>query len=208
LTSGSESAILVTDAKLLLDAIDWAIAENNRPGGPYFQKIDTTRIAVMGQSCGGMQALEVSSDSRITTTVVLNSGVFEVLADSMRSRENFPKVTKSDLAKIHGPVVFFTGGKSDALDANAADDFNRINQVPVFYATYDFSDKVEETGYKGYGHYPATYREPNGGDFAAASVAWLKWQLMDDKETARIFTGQPCGLAKNPKWHITKKNIE
>lgn len=207
MSSGSESAILVTNSKLLLTAIDWAIQENLRKESQYFQKIDTSMIAAMGQSCGGMQALEVSSDPRINTTVVLNSGVFESLADSMRIRENFPTVKKSDLEKIHGPVVYFTGGKTDALDSNAADDFNRINHVPVFYATYDFTDKAK-AGYGGYGHYPATFREPNGGDFAIATVAWLKWQLKGDREAAKMFIGNPCGLTKNPKWIVEKKKIE
>ena len=208
MSSGSESAILVTGPGLMLDAIDWAISENNRPGSPYFQKIETTRIAAMGQSCGGMQAIEISAnDSRISTTVVLNSGLFTALADSMSRRENFPKATKSDLMKIHGPVAYFTGGKTDALDANAADDFNRINQVPVFYAAYDFTDKAQ-AGYGGYGHYPATFREPNGGDFAIAAVAWLKWQLKNDKEAAKMFKGNPSGLSKNSKWTVSKKNID
>lgn len=207
ISSGSESAILVTNSKLLLTAIDWAIQENSRKESPYFQKIDTSMIAAMGQSCGGMQALEVSSDPRINTTVVLNSGVFESLADSMRTKENFPTVKKSDLAEIHGPVAYFTGGKTDALDANAADDFNWINHVPVFYATYDFTDKAK-VGYGGYGHYPATFREPNGGDFAIATVAWLKWQLKGDHEAAKMFVGNPCGLTKNPKWIVLKKKIE
>lgn len=208
ISSGSESAILVTNSKLLLTAIDWAILENSRKESPYFQKIDTSMIAAMGQSCGGMQALEVSSDPRINTTVVLNSGVFESLADSMRTRENFPTVKKSDLAEIHGPVVYFTGGKHDALDVNAADDFSRINHVSIFYATYDFSEMAEKSGYGGYGHYPATYREPNGGDFAIATVAWLKWQLKGDHEAAKMFIGNPCGLIKNPKWIVSKKKIE
>jgi len=207
LTSGSESAILVTDSKLLLDAIDWAISESNRQESPYFQKIETTKIAAMGQSCGGMQALDVSSDSRITTTVVLNSGLFPVLADSMKV-PNFPTTTKSDLGKIHSSVAYFTGGENDALNTNAADDFKSINQVPILYATYDFTDKVKESGFKGYGHYPATYREPNGGDFADASVAWLKWQLKGDDDAAKMFIGNPCGLTKNSKWTVTKKNIE
>jgi hypothetical protein len=123
-------------------------------------------------------------------------------------RNNFPAATKSDLRKIHSPVAYFTGGASDALTVNAADDFKRINQVPVFFATYDFADKVKETGHRGYGHYPATYREPNGGDFAITCVAWLNWQLKGDKEAANMFIGNPCGLAKNPKWTVMKKSID
>ena len=37
-----------------IEAIDWAIAENSRAGSPYFGKLDPTKVAVMGQSCGGL----------------------------------------------------------------------------------------------------------------------------------------------------------
>ena len=30
------------------------------------------------------------------------------------------------------------------------------------------------------GHYPATYRQPNGGAFAVAVNAWLDWHLKGD----------------------------
>src|SRR5690554_6928860 len=61
----------------LSDAIDWAIAQNNDPNSLYYQKIDTSNIAVSGMSCGGLQALEVASDPRIATLGVFNSGVLK-----------------------------------------------------------------------------------------------------------------------------------
>ena len=91
---------------------------------------------------------------------------------------------------------------------NVEDDFKWIDQVPVMVAKYDFSDRIKETGNKGIGHYPATYRNPNGGDFAVAALAWLKWQLKGDQEAARMFRGDPCGLVKNSKWTVNKKNID
>lgn len=60
-----------TQASQLLDAIDWAIAEHARPESRYAGKLAPDKIAVMGQSCGGLQALAVSPDPRITTSVVL-----------------------------------------------------------------------------------------------------------------------------------------
>ena len=62
------------DDHLLLDAIDWAVRQNGDRSSRFYNKLDTTRIAAMGQSCGGLQALAVSHDPRITTTVVWNSG--------------------------------------------------------------------------------------------------------------------------------------
>ena len=51
----------------LVKAIDWAIAENARKGSPDYGRIDTTKIAVAGQSCGGLQAIAVGADPRVTT---------------------------------------------------------------------------------------------------------------------------------------------
>jgi dienelactone hydrolase len=59
----------------LLDGVNWAIAENGRAGGEYFGKLNAGKIAVMGQSCGGLQVIEVAEDPRITTTVLWDSGV-------------------------------------------------------------------------------------------------------------------------------------
>jgi hypothetical protein len=59
----------------LLDAVNWAIAQNANPQSVYYRKIDTSKVAVFGHSCGGLQALEVSSDPRIKTTLVVDSGI-------------------------------------------------------------------------------------------------------------------------------------
>jgi hypothetical protein len=64
-----------TKSSQLLDAIDWAIAQNKNEASRYFGKIDISKIGVFGHSCGGLQALEVSPDPRITTTIVVDSGV-------------------------------------------------------------------------------------------------------------------------------------
>jgi dienelactone hydrolase len=163
------------DSRLLLDAIDWAIAENNRQASPYFRKIETTKIAAIGQSCGGLMTLDVLTDSRITTLVLWNSRLFDLSParpgeandeQAERVSRQF-RVTKSDLQKIHGPIAYFVVGESDNATENAADDFARINHVPVLFASYDFSDKQPiqtSWGSLPYGHYPCTYREPNGGD--------------------------------------------
>ena len=57
----------------LTDAIDWALAENQRTGSPYFGRIDPAQVALSGWSCGGLQALRVANDPRVTAVVLHNT---------------------------------------------------------------------------------------------------------------------------------------
>lgn len=174
----------------LLDAIDWAITQNDKEKSPYYNKLDTTEIAVSGMSCGGLQALEVADDQRVTTLVVCNSGIFD---DPKKGMPVLPVLSKDQLKKIHTPTLYLLGGESDIAYQNGMDDFKQINHVPVFVANMD-------VGHGG------TYSRPHGGEFARVATNWFKWQLKDDREAARLFTGNPSGLSKSPAWTIDKKN--
>jgi len=80
-----------TTTAQLIEAIDWAIAENNRQGSIYFGKLDTKKIAVGGMSCGGVQAIEASVDPRVTTTIVANSGLMPEPTTMTGSGQPVPK---------------------------------------------------------------------------------------------------------------------
>lgn len=177
----------------LLDAIDWAIAENARKDSPYYQRLAVDRIAVMGQSCGGLQTIAVSSDPRIQTSVLWNSGVFPTGADSLATR--ISKASKADLAKLHAPIAYFIGGPSDVAYPNAEDDFKRITGVPVFKANLN-------VGHGG------TFRHPGGGWFGEVGVAWLDWQLKGDQNAAKYFVGAECSLCTSSIWKVEKKGIQ
>lgn len=175
----------------LLDAIDWAIAQNADPKSPYYQKIDIESIAVSGMSCGGLQTLEVAGDPRITTVGVFNSGVL----GNGGGMPGMPQVTKEQLKDIKVPTLYLLGGKSDIAYGNGMDDFARINHVPVFVGNLD-------VGHGG------TYGKPYGGEFARVATAWYKWQLKGDQEAGKLFTGTTPGLAQSPGWVVEKKNMD
>jgi len=175
----------------LIDAIDWAIARNSNKTSPYYGKIDTTKIAVSGMSCGGLQTLEVAPDPRITTAVVCNSGILGTPGSGM---PGMPGLKKEHLEKLHSPTIYILGGESDIAYNNGMDDFRRINHVPVFAANLN-------VGHGG------TYRQPHGGEFAVVATAWYQWQLKGDQDAAKMFTGEPCGVAKMSGWKVEKKNI-
>src|SRR5690606_7735249 len=113
---------------------------------PYAGKLDIKKIAVAGMSCGGLQALEVAPDPRLTTLVVCNSGILPTPNGGM---PGMPPLTKDQLAKIHTPTLYLLGGESDIAYNNGMDDFNKIDHVPAFVANLD-------VGHGG------TYGQPHG----------------------------------------------
>jgi len=175
----------------LTDAINWAIAQNSDKSSQYYNKIDITKIAVSGMSCGGLQTLETAPDPRVTTAVICNSGILGTAGSGM---PGMPNLTKDHLIKLHTPTLYILGGEKDIAYGNGMDDFKRINHVPVFVANMD-------VGHGG------TYGQPHGGEFAIVATAWFKWQLKGDGEAGKMFKGDPCELSKNPKWKVEKKNL-
>ncbi len=175
----------------MLDAIDWAIAQNSDKKSPYYGKIDIHKIAVSGMSCGGLQTLEVAGDPRLTTIIVCNSGVLPNPGGGM---PGMPQITKDQLEKLHTPALYLLGGEKDIAYNNGMDDFKRINHVPVFVANMD-------VGHGG------TYRQPHGGEFAIVATSWYKWQLKGDEQAGKLFTGNPCGLSQSKVWTVEKKNL-
>jgi dienelactone hydrolase len=177
-----------TKSSQLLDGLDWAIAQNEGDGD-YKGKLNPKKVAAMGHSLGGLQALEVSTDARITTTVCWNSGVLD------GGKSFGPKISRADLNKLHGSLAYFNGGPKDIATPNAEADFQAIKSLPVFFASCD-------VGHGG------TFGQPNGGVYGEVGVAWLKWQLKEDKEAAKMFLGDPPGLAVDKKWTVKTKNLK
>ena len=179
-----------TKASQLIDAVNWAIAENGRKGGPYFKRLDESKIALMGQSCGGVQAISASADPRVTATVSWNSGLLPTANPGMEN------VSKEALEKLHAPIAYFNGDPGDIAHKNAKDDFDLIQKVPVLFAWR-----------QGMGH-NGTYREANGGELGKVAVAYLDWRLKGRASGASMFRGADCGLCKDSNWKIFKKRID
>ncbi|MBU0994364.1 MAG: alpha/beta hydrolase [Proteobacteria bacterium] len=185
-----------TTSGMLLDAIDWAISENSRPDSKYFEKIDTTKVAVMGQSCGGLEALHAGGDLRVSTVVAWNSGIFDT--------GNMGGATKNDLLNLHTPVMWVNSGPKDIAYPQAEKDFAEVPDViPSVWANYDYSEK----GSGLFGAHMAGFFTPKSDAFAHAAVLWLDFMLKDKEENIQQFVGEDCGLSvSDPKWSVQSKN--
>lgn len=179
-----------TTVAQLLGAIDWAQAADSRPGDPLAGRVDTSRVAVMGHSCGGLQALTAAADPRIDAVIALASGVYIRQGNGLSG----VAITKDDLKKLHTPIAYVLGGPSDIAFANGMDDALRINHVPVLAANMD-------VGHGG------TFGRTNGGAWAQFAVRWLDWQVKGSKAAGQWFTGTTCRLCRDADWSVWRKNF-
>lgn len=177
----------------MLDALDWITNESRRQGSPYFGHVALDKVAAMGHSCGGLQTVRVSTDPRISTAVVLNSGM---LADGDQYMVRHG-LQRSILRQMHAPIAYFIGGESDIAWANAEDDWKELQalRLPAVNANMDV----------GHG---ATYHLPNGGAFASGPLAWLKWQLKSDPAARAMFVGERCGFCTDDSWKLRRHRLD
>ena len=183
----------------MLAAIDWAFAENGRPESPFYGKVDTEHVSVMGQSCGGILCLDIMEDPRITLLTMFNTGLFSAPAGgggfSMGSVQAEPK--DQVFARLRVPIAYFVGG-TDMARPNATDDYPYINDVPAFLAVRE----IEGDAHGG------TFREEKGGAFGEAALAWLDWNLKGRKSAEKKFLGPDNMFDSDSLWIEYKhKNI-
>ena len=153
-----------TPSSMVKRALDWICD----PASPYYNYIDTEKIAAAGHSCGGAQVLANAVDPRLKTYLILNAGMGKMtMADA----------SAKSLKNLHGPILYLVGGTSDVAWQNAQQDYKAIKRVPVVLA-----DNTQ-SGHGG------TYEQPNGGANARMVRAWLDWQLKGRQENERLFIG-------------------
>jgi hypothetical protein len=155
-----------TDEKGQLDAVEWALRP---PSGTDDIRayIDTSRIALAGQSKGGVHtyaaAAVLRQEPRIKTIGLFNSGLMS----------RGPKEIKM-ITGLTTPVYFFVGGTQDVLYKSAGQDWKLIpKQIPAYFAS------LTNVGHMG------TYCEDGGGLFAVAAVNWLDTELKGDESSKK-----------------------
>ncbi|MBM0276600.1 cellulose binding domain-containing protein [Micromonospora tarensis] len=181
IANGAPNGSGSTNSQMLTQSIDWAVAENSRQGSKYYHKLDTSKVAVAGFSCGGLEAYAVSNDPRVTTTGIFSSGLLNDADDYQ-------------LRRLTKPIAYFVGGPSDIAYPNAMDDWGKLpSGLPAFMGNLN-------VGHGG------TYDQTNGGEFGRVAVLYLKWRLKGDTTAGANFVGADCGLCRG-QWTVQQKNL-
>ncbi len=182
---------IISDPAYMIRGLDWAIAENKRTDSDLNGKLDTAKVATIGQSCGGPQAFRAAKDPRITTVVALNSSFPTEASPGMIGGANDGWTAE----KLAIPAAMFTGGPADS-------GFNGAEQC---YKALPSSLPVVKASLNPVGHTGA-YPMPDLR-WSSTVLAWLDWQLKGDQRALEKFSGPDCGLCKDPDWWIDSRNI-
>lgn len=163
---------------------------NNYFYSPFYQKIDISKIAVIGHSQGACGAVNTAISSiygtRVKTIVLL----------SLVSKTNLSYLGCScDVSAISNkPTLLLCGDSEDdgfATIPITKEYFQRMSEkgVPVVMAALSNS-----------GHNEITDEYGNPERYYGYLTAWLNWQLKGDELCRKAFTGDDAEIVKNSKW--------
>ncbi|KAE9370960.1 alpha/beta-hydrolase [Stipitochalara longipes BDJ] len=178
LASGAPSGTGSTTSALLRASIDWI---TTGAGKSKYPNVDSSRIAVAGQSCGGLEAYDMANDTRVSAIGIFNSGEFAAATSSQV------------VSKITKPIFYFLGGSTDIAYANGERDYSDLpKNLPAWKGN-------QPTGHLG------TYSQSNGGKFGTAAVNFLDWVLRGNTTSATYFTGTG---ATADGWIAVSQNLD
>ena len=165
--------------KEMVAAVDWMVAETQRSGSDYADKVDATKVAAMGYSMGGLAATACGADPRWTTTVHISGGAGD-----------------GTIKNLHAPAAMLCGASGvDIAGANCATDFDQAT-TPMFYGVFNGGDHL------------GVRTAPYSDRIAAFITGWLRWQLMGDQMLQPMFVGDACTVCKDMNWTVKQKNLQ
>ncbi|KAL5364463.1 Alpha/Beta hydrolase protein [Aspergillus floccosus] len=177
-----------TSWEMMADAASWITA---KAGSGRYAAVDASKIAVAGQSCGGLEAYKMRSDDRVSFLGIFNSGFLKEAPAP--GGPVVPDVESPEaISEVHKPVFYFIGGPTDIAYANGERDYQALEDVPKWIGNYP-------SGHGG------TYDQVDGGAYGVAAVKWLQWTLKGNSAAAGFFT---TGGAENAGWETESSDLE
>ena len=171
-------------------SIGYLLEQNEKSDSRFYQKIDVDNIGITGHSQGGagvFNAITECKNASVYKTAVSLSPTHEEQAISMKWHY--------DLTQINIPLMIVAGTKGDfetQLVIPIEKMIEMYNKIP--------SDKVmmRKTGYE---HGEMLYVADG------YVTAWLMWQLQNDNDAAKAFTGDTPEIMNNKLYQDQKIDL-
>jgi hypothetical protein len=168
------------DGSQIIACLDAVLAENGRPGSPFYQRVDTAQIGAAGHSQGGAGTIMAGRDARVRVTAPIQPFITWIPGGGTFEHEA--------IWEQQGPMLLLSG----SLDAVAIPLFHQrpvyddVNQ-PVFWASRSGATHFEPVG--------------SAGEFRGPLTAWFRAWLQGDAAAAKQF-GNPCTLCGKTGWTV------
>jgi hypothetical protein len=173
---------------LMQSAINWAETANGLKGGDLRNRIDVSKIAVTGWSCGGFTAIGAGVvDDRVDSVLGFNTASSPFVAA--------PQPTREDLLELEVPIAWIIGGPGDIAYTGFEADWSMPLTVPMFQAQHPYL--VHELGWSSH---------ESQLEFAEIAIYWLDLTLSGNKRAGQYLLGSPCGFCDNTNWTTESRN--
>ena len=181
----------------LAAALDWAFSPPGKGGPKYFNRLDPSRAATAGHSCGGIDALwTASNDDRVAAVVSMNSGCFP---NSSTGGLSGPlAVCRDDLHFLRGPALFIAGGPTDVAYTNSVENYELVSTVPAAFASHESA---------GHGGFFGSASRTVQLQAVQAVVEWLDGTLNGNEEALSFLVGPNPELGQLNGWTVESKGF-
>jgi hypothetical protein len=165
----------------MLQAVEWALAQNDQSSSPIFGKVAGDHIGAFGHSQGGAGTMVAGADSRIDAIAPLSAA----------------PLSGEELA-IQCPAFYVTT-ENDVAPYDAIAQAYGGTPTPSVFGETNGGDHDEYTDIADDPQVPSLVSN-DGLRMRAAIAAWFEWQLKAKAELRPLFVGQSCGFCVDPNW--------
>lgn len=124
----AEVSLIDGNGVTLEASLDWIIAENARPDSEFYQKLDTSRIAMGGHSIGSVNTFSVANDPRLLTTIHIAGGSLDNMG--------------TDAKKLTHPTAFIYSESDTFGNVEKAEADYKVTTAPVFFTIMSGVDHI------------------------------------------------------------------
>jgi predicted dienelactone hydrolase len=169
--------------------LDWA-EQASAKGGRYAAKLDTTRMVLAGNSCGGITAIKAAWQDKRAKSLFIVSGSANMPGTPDEKR-------KADAARIALPTLYIVGGDEDLARAPVRIEWGAMR--PGLAAVL-----VERSS----GDHATVSNDPEiQRDEAAIGVNWFRATLNGDRAAARELAEKACATCDPKVWAVRSRNL-